>query len=405
MQPPTFSSTSSKTPIFTSEGSQEGSHAIMLPMEKERQVKKSVCQMVCLIVAQFIYLMLGSGMFMFLERDSTQKGYRIALDQLKEVRKEMSLTAEQENVLKIAFSKGFSFHDDELPATARHSWDFISTLYFSITSTTTIGYGHHSPMTGGGQLFCIFFSLGGIPLHMVTLGCIGKHLNCVISRFLNFSAGKYINKGQGKKDSATFIVTLSLLLFFVIFSAGSVRLIMGDVTYIQAIYFIYVTISTIGFGDFVIRFEEQSDYNRVMILALWALALYLGMSILSATIMSISSRTKTSHRKVFELMNRLAFGKKYKKPLKTRGHGRRDDEALNSLIMVDVKFLVAQLDLQTDPDKRAEIQRWIDAYEDQSSTSDDGYSDWSSIEPESDYSPEEADQDNKCNGHNNDIVE
>ena len=52
---------------------------IMLPMEKERQVKKSVCQMVCLIVAQFIYLMLGSGMFMFLERESTQKGYRIAL--------------------------------------------------------------------------------------------------------------------------------------------------------------------------------------------------------------------------------------------------------------------------------------------------------------------------------------
>ena len=44
----------------------------------------------------------------------------------------------------------------------------------------------------------------------------------------------------------------------------SVRLIMGDVTYIQAIYFIYVTISTIGFGDFVIRFEEQSDYNRVV---------------------------------------------------------------------------------------------------------------------------------------------
>ena len=27
--------------------------------------------------------------------------------------------------------------------------------------------------------------------------------------------------------------------------------------------------------------------------------------------------------------------------------------------MVDVKFLVAQLDLQTDPDKRAEIQRLV----------------------------------------------
>ena len=35
-------------------------------------------------------------------------------------------------------------------------------------------------------------------------------------------------------------------------------------SYIEAIYFIYVTISTIGFGDFVIRFEEQEDYNRVV---------------------------------------------------------------------------------------------------------------------------------------------
>ena len=37
-----------------------------------------------------------------------------------------------------------------------------------------------------------------------------------------------------------------------------------DTTYTQAIYFIYVTISTIGFGDFVIRFEDQNDYNRVV---------------------------------------------------------------------------------------------------------------------------------------------
>ena len=40
---------------------------------------------------------------------------------------------------------------------------------------------------------------------------------------------------------------------------------MGDnTTYSEAVYFIYVTISTIGFGDFVIRFEDQNDYNRVV---------------------------------------------------------------------------------------------------------------------------------------------
>ena len=39
---------------------------------------------------------------------------------------------------------------------------------------------------------------------------------------------------------------------------------MGDVSYVEAVYFIYVTISTIGFGDFVIRFEQHADYNRVV---------------------------------------------------------------------------------------------------------------------------------------------
>ena len=44
----------------------------------------------------------------------------------------------------------------------------------------------------------------------------------------------------------------------------SVKLIMKGATYTEAIYFIYVTISTIGFGDFVIRFEEESEVNRLV---------------------------------------------------------------------------------------------------------------------------------------------
>ena len=66
-----------------------------------------------------------------------------------------------------------------------------------------------------------------------------------------------------------------------------------------------------------------------MILVLWALALYVGMSILSATIMSISSRAKMTHRWTFEFVNRLAFGKKYKKPQKSRGGRGREEENQN----------------------------------------------------------------------------
>lgn len=370
----------------------------MLPMERERAVQKSVCQMVCLIVAQFVFLMGGSGIFMTLERNNAQKGYIDAFAKLKEVQKTLNLNLSQENVLKYAMcDKGLSIEDiesEELPEVARHAWDFISTLYFSITSTTTIGYGHHSPQTGAGQLFCILFSLIGIPLHMVTLGTVGKHLSNVISRFLNWSVGGYINKGKLKKDIGTFLATCTLLILFVIFSAGSVRLSVSDMSYIESFYFIYVTISTIGFGDFVIRFEQETDFNRVMILALWALSLYVGMAILSATIMSISSRAKLFYRKVFNLWNLHVGGKEFKKPKNRR---RRDEE--DNLIMVDLKFLVAQLDLQTDPVKRTEIQKWIDNYieEDESDNDYDNDSDYSSVEDGSyDYNPAQENQTTDC---------
>ena len=69
-------------------------------------------------------------------------------------------------------------------------------------------------------------------------------------RFLNFSAGKYINKGQGKKDSATFIVTLSLLLFFVIFSAG---------------YVIYINYIVSDVNVVVIAIKIRTELNQVPI--------------------------------------------------------------------------------------------------------------------------------------------
>ena len=44
----------------------------------------------------------------------------------------------------------------------------------------------------------------------------------------------------------------------------STRMIIDNISYTEAIYFIYVTISTIGFGDFVIRFENQTKLNRAV---------------------------------------------------------------------------------------------------------------------------------------------
>ena len=50
----------------------------------------------------------------------------------------------------------------------------ISAILFSFTAVSTIGYGHLYPVTQEGRMFCILYTLIGIPLFMITAGDIGQ---------------------------------------------------------------------------------------------------------------------------------------------------------------------------------------------------------------------------------------
>jgi hypothetical protein len=60
--------------------------------------------------------------------------------------------------------------DDEFDATqANRNWNFGSSCYFMVVTTTTIGYGDFSPTTSGGRAFVAIYGLVGLGLVGVSL--------------------------------------------------------------------------------------------------------------------------------------------------------------------------------------------------------------------------------------------
>ena len=52
-------------------------------------------------------------------------------------------------------------------------WTFVDSLYFSVTTLTTVGFGNPAPSTDLGKIFTVFFVIGGVGIFLGVLNAIG----------------------------------------------------------------------------------------------------------------------------------------------------------------------------------------------------------------------------------------
>lgn len=180
-----------------------------------------------------------------------------------------------------------------------YDWTFPKSLLFTITIITTIGYGHIFPMTATGKLVCIIYSFIGIPLLLIFMTDISeamtKHVTYIYSRLCcrwcrvrrrddelapdadrrqNSIRTDMVGDEHYMPTSEVRVPCMVTLIFMLAYIfVGSVAFTYAEEWPVgTAIYFCFVTLSTIGFGDFVpdktfVKATEEKNIGGMLMMA------------------------------------------------------------------------------------------------------------------------------------------
>lgn len=218
-------------------------------------MEKSTVRLLMFIVAYMIYLCIGSLIFATIEAPVEEQ----EIADLKRLRSEFLDNNQcvddrelEDYVVRLIKATRHGIRPVE-NVTTFPNWNFASAFLFSGTLVTTIGYGDIAPLTNSGKVFAIVFALIGIPMTAVLLTAIVERLLSVAEILQRFMGRHYLTQPGIPKSIirafnvsiinliiVTFIILLPALFFVYIEKWG----------YFEALYFCFITLTTIGLGDY-----------------------------------------------------------------------------------------------------------------------------------------------------------
>ncbi|CAD5213058.1 unnamed protein product [Bursaphelenchus okinawaensis] len=218
------------------------------------------------------------------KRDVTEKVKRAMID------------AEVEN-------ENFKLQQQQLRNTTTTEWEYWSlkdSILFCFTVITTIGYGNVAPQTFNGQLFVIIYGLIGVPFAMLVIANLGKFLaellKCINKKMYKCASTFICCRAQSKQallpkidenanefseipEESVQSGAIGLLVAFIIYNIlGSIIISTyePEMDFFKAIYFNFVTLTTIGLGDIIPQSGEYLAFTLVYValgLALTSIAI------------------------------------------------------------------------------------------------------------------------------------
>ena len=169
-----------------------------------------------------------------------------------------------------------------------------------------LGYGHTVPRTNRGKVFCIFYATIGIPLAITALQSIGERFNALV-RY----SYRIFMRGLGKKReistnsmAAVGLVGLAITVCF----GATIFSYYEDWNYFQALYYCFVTLTTIGFGDYVALQDSVEERFGIFYISLSMIFIFIGLTIASSFLNLLVLRMMEIRNKTSKPKERLLPG-------------------------------------------------------------------------------------------------
>ncbi|KAM6935779.1 potassium channel subfamily K member 5-like [Lycodopsis pacificus] len=225
------------------------------------------------------YLSIGAAIFQILEEPYWKSSRDEYIRQKERILEKHACLTEEGlgEILEIvsdAVGRGVTITGD----THRNSWDWANSVIFASTIVTTIGYGNVAPKTKGGRVFCILYGLCGIPLCLVWISTLGSFFGDRAKRLSQVLIRKGVSVKKVQLTCTALFLLWGLVVHLVI--PPFVFMSVEGWSYLDGLYFSFITLTTVGFGDYVAGVNPNTDYPRLyrVFAELW---IYMGLAWLS----------------------------------------------------------------------------------------------------------------------------
>ncbi|KAK3916115.1 Open rectifier potassium channel protein 1 [Frankliniella fusca] len=208
-------------------------------------------QFLVLLMLFLAYLMLGAAVFHYIEQakeiEFHRQQRRVEEEIVSKLHDNLDNRTYDDVIILLTDYCGKSFNRDPNRADP-YKWHFYNAVFFVITVVSTIGYGNLAPTTMLSRLLMILYALVGIPMNGILL----KSLADYFGHFFLRARKKYrMHQHDGMSLAGSILMYFCLGFFVFIISPSFIFMYFEGWQFDMAIYYAFVSLTTIGFGDLV----------------------------------------------------------------------------------------------------------------------------------------------------------